>query len=88
MVYCINGGSINFLYAAIYQNDWSTENPDPTAFSTSESALPNSLSANTAISLVMSNKNYWYHGSFDGGKAELLMSIADQKNWSADDDSS
>mmetsp|Transcript_2274 Transcript_2274/g.4306 ORF Transcript_2274/g.4306 Transcript_2274/m.4306 type:complete len:561 (+) Transcript_2274:701-2383(+) len=88
MVYCINGGSINFLYAAIYQNNWSIGTSDPTAFSTSESALPNSLPANTAISLVMTNKNYWYHGSYEGSKAELLVSIADQNNWSADDDSS
>ena len=88
VVYCIKNDASNlFLFAALYRTDWSPANSDPSVFSTNESARPVQLPDNCALSLIGEKKNWWYEGTRKGGKMELLNSISDPSNWSADNTS-
>jgi len=92
MIYCVQKGdttSPQFLFAALYRNDWSSsENTDLSSFSTNESARPGRLPDNCSVSLVDGkHKNWWYQeGAMrQGNKSELLNSISDRSHWSGDD---
>merc|ERR1739845_175967 len=75
MIYCLDSdASVRFIFAALYQNDWSRETADPSSFSTNESARPGCLPHNCALSLPNEKKNWWYTGPHSGIKSELLDS--------------
>lgn len=85
MLYCTKDDDTNqFLFAALYQSDWSKENSDQSSFTTHESARPGELPDNCTISLVDKKKNWWYQGTQQGTKQELLNSISNANNWSGD----
>ena len=81
MLYCTKDDDTNqFLFAALYQSDWSKENSDQSSFTTHESARPGELPDNCTISLVDKKKNWWYQGTQQGTKQELLNSIPNANN--------